>query len=64
MSTGRYDRGMIYRPAYTTRERRELEELTRLAKAGVVRPAYYAIARKLVLDGLSAREAASASRSY
>ena len=62
MSSGRYDRRMIYRPAYTARERRELEKLTRLAKDGVVPPYRYAMVKRLILDGLSAREAVSASR--
>lgn len=64
MTFGRYDRGMMYRPAYTARERRELEELARLARDGTVPPYRYGIVKKLILDGMTARQAASASRSH
>ena len=53
---------MQSRPAYSARQRRELARLARLAADGSVRPRAYLDAKRLVLDGLSATEAARAAR--
>lgn len=53
---------MQMRPAYTERQRRELARLARFAKEGRIRAGAYATAKRLVLDGASALEAATRAR--